>query len=300
MSVVIPTIRGGHLLKEAVRSVLAQGVESLEIVVVLNRDGVDLSLLPETDRLVIVRESIPVKAFAVNRGLLAARGKWVAFLDDDDVWFDGKLEKQFDALSGWSGSPACTTNFAVIDAASSIVDLGHNAPVTYRSLLQGKIEFLFSSFLVDRELMLQRGLVNGSYTRADDYECLLRIARAGPLAYVPEPLVGYRKHGGNTSNADYERFRLEALRALADSRRLAHIDKDWASMATSLRGTVSMRRFWAWSTLGQAHEAYARGDAKQAAAYLALAVRSFPPVVLERLLGPEPVRLTTRSTSRST
>jgi glycosyltransferase involved in cell wall biosynthesis len=296
VSVVIPTIRGGRLLREAVGSVLAQGVESLEIVVVLNREGVDLSMLPETARLVVVREPVPVKAIALNRGLLTARGRWVAFLDDDDVWFDGKLEKQLHAMSGWSGSPACTTNFAVIDETSSIVDLGHNAPVTYRSLLQGKIEFLFSSLLVDRELMLQRGLVNGSYTRADDYECLLRIARAGPLAYVPEPLVGYRKHGGNTSNADYERFRLEALRALADSRRLARIDTDWASMATSLRGTLSMRRFWAWSTLGQAHEAFKRGDTRQAAAHLALAVRSFPPVVLERLLGPEPIRVTRKST----
>lgn len=292
VSVVIPTIRGGHLLNEAVRSVLDQRVVAIEIVVVTNREGVDLSLLPVTSQIAVVHEPVPVKAFALNRGVLTSRGKWIAFLDDDDVWFENKIEKQLEALSSWSGVPACTTNSAVIDSNSVVKSVAQNAALTYESLLKGKIEFLFSTLVVDRQFLLERGLLDGTYTRADDYECFLRIARFGPLAYVPEPLVGYRVHGNNMVSGDYERFKLESLRALADNRRLARIDREWSNFALSLRGTVSMRRAWSWSMLGRAHEFFRQGDFKEARKELGRAVSSFPPVVIERLLAPEPIRLT--------
>lgn len=295
VSVVIPTIRGGRYLNEAVTSALSQRGADIEIVIVTNRDGVDLSQLPCTSQIIVVDEPVPVKAFALNRGVLNASGKWIAFLDDDDVWFDGKIDKQLKALASWSGSPACTTNSVVMDSNSVTGSVAKNAALTYGSLLKGKIEFLFSSLIVDREFLIQRGLIDGSYRRADDYEVFLRIARSGPLAYVPEPLVGYRIHGSNTVSGDFERFKLESLRALADNRRLARIDHKWSSFGLSLRGTVSMRRAWSWAMLGRAHELFRQGNLKEAGKEMGRAIGTFPLVVIERLVSAEPIKLTRAS-----
>ena len=98
MSAVIPTRSRPHLLTRALASVAAQTYADLEVVVVV--DGPD----PETEAVlrtwrdrpltVVVNERSLGGGAARNVGVEAAKGTWIAFLDDDDEWLPNKLERQ--------------------------------------------------------------------------------------------------------------------------------------------------------------------------------------------------------------
>jgi glycosyltransferase involved in cell wall biosynthesis len=104
--VIIPVFNGQAYLGEALRSVLSQGAEGLEIVVVDDgsTDGtqdVVHSFVGEPVR--FVRQDRQGVAAARNRGVALAKGELIAFLDADDVWLPGKLEAQMESLGRGEG-----------------------------------------------------------------------------------------------------------------------------------------------------------------------------------------------------
>ena len=98
VSVVIPTRYRSDLVHRAVDSALKQTFRNIEVVVVI--DGPDpatsnsLGTIHDSRLRVIALEESVGGAEARNRGVRAARGKWIAFLDDDDEWLPEKIEKQ--------------------------------------------------------------------------------------------------------------------------------------------------------------------------------------------------------------
>ncbi|KAF0675897.1 glycosyltransferase family 2 protein [Profundibacterium mesophilum] len=101
ISVVIPTYGRPEMVLEAVTSALSQKGPSLEVIVV--PDGDDPAAIASLarigdPRLRIVRPGAHVgNAEARNCGIRAARGTWIALLDDDDLWLEGKLAAQIEA-----------------------------------------------------------------------------------------------------------------------------------------------------------------------------------------------------------
>lgn len=104
VSVVIPTRFRPDLVTRAVRSVLAQTVDTLEVVVVVDGPDADTVHALEAlgDHRVRVVE-LPEKGGAPNarnQGVRAAQARWTAFLDDDDEWLPSKLEVQLELAKG--------------------------------------------------------------------------------------------------------------------------------------------------------------------------------------------------------
>lgn len=98
VSVVVPSYRRPQLLERAVRSALDQTVDDLEVVVVLDgpHDADPTYDMLRSDHRIRILQ-LPQKQganAARNHGVEAARGQWIAFLDDDDVWLPRKVEQQ--------------------------------------------------------------------------------------------------------------------------------------------------------------------------------------------------------------
>jgi glycosyltransferase involved in cell wall biosynthesis len=97
-SVVIPTRNRAPVVCDAVRSALAQSLDPIEVIVVI--DGPDartetaLRQIDDSRLSVITLPEHAGASGARNAGVLRARGRWVAFLDDDDEWLPGKLSLQ--------------------------------------------------------------------------------------------------------------------------------------------------------------------------------------------------------------
>src|ERR1700678_4760251 len=115
VSAVIPTRGRPELLCRAVRSALAQTLRQIEVVVVIDGEdpatSIALDELAQQDgrlRVLALGASVGGSA-ARNRGVDAASGEWIAFLDDDDEWLPGKLQAQFDAMKASTAPVAIGT-----------------------------------------------------------------------------------------------------------------------------------------------------------------------------------------------
>ncbi len=107
-SVIIPTYNREDLLTEAIRSVLDQTIQDFEIIVV--NDGGNVPTVPDDPRIRIVTQANGGPASARNGGIRAARGQYVTFLDDDDLYTPTRLALGLEAMRG-TGLTACSKNY---------------------------------------------------------------------------------------------------------------------------------------------------------------------------------------------
>ena len=141
VSVVMPAYNCAASIGASIESVLCQEVP-LELIVVNDRspDDLDAAMAPylTDERVVYVTNKVNMgAAMSHNRAMEMARGKYIAFLDSDDIWLPGKLKKQL-AILEESGSVLCCTARALMTPEG--VDDGRVLPVaeviTYRDLLR--------------------------------------------------------------------------------------------------------------------------------------------------------------------
>lgn len=284
VSVVIPTVRGGRLLAEAVRSALGQTLDDVEVLVVTNASGVDLALLPADPRIRVLHQPRGGKPWAVNLAVGEARGRWLAFLDDDDLWEPEKLELQLAALEGWRGVPACTSQFRLIDEDGALTGDGWGRPMTYRELLGARGRFLWSTLVVARSRWVLLGGLDPRVRYAEDLAFVLRLLADGPCAFVDTPLVRYRRHrGAITRDHALELVQWHSL-VVAAERRLAARAGDWGSWAASLRGSVLARRWTTSEAFAEADRSFRQGSYRRAAGLARVGLAASPPDAVRLLL----------------
>ena len=280
VSVIIPTVPRGAYLTEAVASVLAQTMSDLELLVITNAPGVDCSSLPADPRLRVFDQPLPGKAYAVNLGAYHARGKWLGFLDHDDVWEPDKLEHQLRLLRDWEGIPACMTQFCQIDRDGHVTGRGSGQPVTLSNLHGMKLSFVFSSLLVDRALFVTLGGLDPSYRQAGDLAFLLRLHSLGQSAFVPKDCVAYRSHAENMTHTRLTEQRREQARALSDARRAAARRHDWNLWRLSWRGSLVVRRWSASDHMRAAATDWTANRRNAAMGHILEALCASPPDVV--------------------
>ena len=96
VSVIIPTYNRANLVTEAINSVLMQSCKDIEIIVIDDGSTDNTSKVLKTfgDRIRYIKQKNMGAGAARNRGLKEANGKYIAFLDSDDIWLDFKIELQ--------------------------------------------------------------------------------------------------------------------------------------------------------------------------------------------------------------
>lgn len=211
VSVVIPTRNRPHILRRSVASALAQSFQQLEVVVVL--DGYDpraretLSLVADP-RLRVLELPAPMGAAeARNRGVQAARGTWVAFLDDDDEWLPCKLDKQLEAAARASAPIPVICSAYIARSSDGDHIFGTRSPgrlepiseymFARRGFAYGENAVATSVLMVPRSALLAVPF-DPRLKRHQDWDWALRaLATPGTeLCYVPEPLSVYHMPEG--------------------------------------------------------------------------------------------------------
>jgi glycosyltransferase involved in cell wall biosynthesis len=202
VSVVIPCYNAEPFLGEAIESVLRQTVPPGEVIVI--DDG-------SIDRSVAVAQSFGAAvrviqhanggpSLARNRGIEEARGEWIAFLDADDLWLPEKMEKQLALLEGQEEVACVHTHyycFGALTCTPPISDAQRRGEYSIRSLIFDQFVFP-SSALVRRDSPIR---FPGWAWDAEDMIYFLDTARFGAFRFLPEPLVGYRKHKAQRTRA---------------------------------------------------------------------------------------------------
>jgi glycosyltransferase involved in cell wall biosynthesis len=226
VSVVIATYDHARFVVDAVRSVADQTFEDHEIIVaddgstdgtadVLRATGVPMRYLTLPHRGV---------SAARNAAIAAATGRYVAFLDADDLWLPDKLATQVAVLDLRPEVGLVYADALIFDETSGTSCGTHADRFPHPS---GRVlaDLLFANVVpsptavVRRAALDRSGLFDETLTGSEDWDLWLRIAREWDFYCVPRPLATYRMHGGN-AHRNTERMKrhqhLVLARALAD------------------------------------------------------------------------------------
>jgi glycosyltransferase involved in cell wall biosynthesis len=225
VSVIINVLNGAATLREAVDSVLGQTFDDWELIVWDDgsTDGSGEMLAHYDDshiRYVRSDEKVTLGK-ARQRAIDLARGGWIAFLDQDDVWLPHKLEKQM-AVAHEHGDAALIYGRTVRfypNGAERDYDQAHE----YAYLPEGDIFtelFTHSCFIAmssaafRRSAIAEIGGIPDSIAIIPDYYLYTAIAHRFPAAAVQEVVCRYRVHAGNTSHVTAVQVQQEALRLM--------------------------------------------------------------------------------------
>jgi len=200
ISVVIPYCNREQFIDEAIQSVLAQTLPPLEIILVndCSREASRRYLDRYAELCVILDLRVNVGlAGARNEGIRRARGRFIAFLDDDDIWEPTKLEVQARYMHDHPGCAAIHTAICAFYAIGSerIFDQKPSL-LTLAQALQQPGEVMVSSLLIRADVMRGLGGFDPRFRRAEDHEFQIRCAAAGyRIESIPEPLTRMRRQG---------------------------------------------------------------------------------------------------------
>lgn len=233
VSVVVPLFNGAAHVAETLTSIQRQTLDGVEVIVVddgSDDGGADLVREHPVGATFVAQSHLGV-AVARNRGLALARGGWVAFLDQDDLWHPTHLERAVGWLDAHPGERivfAREITFAVADETDrlrtmdeqvagwatlivgrertldELIDAadvrGSEATEVHdlRALLRGPVSTT-TSFVADPELLRLAGGFAPHALAMDDYWMLVNVARLQSIPQTDQPTTFYRVHVGATS-----------------------------------------------------------------------------------------------------
>ena len=293
VSVVTPTYNCAAFLPETLQTVLDQTVQDVEIIVVDDGSTDDTRdrLRPFGRRVrYVALEHSGIPAKARNIALRAARGAYVAFLDADDLWEPGKLERQVALLEREPAAGLCVTDhveFGVPGDGRSAFDRvrGRLAAFTRRAvdarayvlegpsvladhLERGPLPLWTSAIVVRRSCFATVGVFNEEMPLDDDTQMWLRLLKHYPVALVDEPLARRRLRPSSISASAAEleshRYSLRTLDTLDRWIPLSPRERAAArAMAARIRGAAG-------------YQAFAMGDHRQARQFLRQSLAARP------------------------
>lgn len=208
VSVILPNYNGEKFLKESIKSVLEQSYSNVELIIVDdgstdNSRNIIESFHDSRIKTIYLQKNGQI-CMALNMGLKAACGEYIARIDSDDIWERRKLEKQIQVLENDEQIGVCFSYVNLINDQGEIVN---NAYQETYNLFRPKFKtqkewlhfFVFSgnclshpSAVIKRSVLEKVGKYNISFIQAQDYELWMRIVLQYNLFVIPEELVKYR------------------------------------------------------------------------------------------------------------
>lgn len=200
VSVVIPTYKRSDTLLRAVESVLSQTYDRLEVIVVDDNEPDDefsLALQQKlkeiTDpRVRYVQQKKHINGCAArNAGIDASNGELVGFLDDDDVWYSDKLEKQLKLFSPKTGLVYTGANAIYVnDGVTYSIRPKAQGDLSKRILLENCIGST-STVVAKKDILEKAGKFDVEMPARQDYDLWTRVCQITEVSFVPEAEIDY-------------------------------------------------------------------------------------------------------------
>ena len=247
VSILMPTFDRLQFLPPTLDSVFAQTLSDWELIIADDGSGADtrayLQALTDPRVQVLWMPHSGRPAVMLNAALRAARGRYVAFLDSDDVWLARKLEAQVTSLQSRPGRRWSCTSFCLMDATGRALGApGVSCPAPsgwVRERLLTDAVIAMPSVVAARSLLEEVGPLDEDLVMCYDDELWLRLAAVSELDGIEEPLTWVRRHGMHGGNdmiawADRRRVVEKALRAASDVHFRAILREQRALMSAGL------------------------------------------------------------------
>ena len=206
VSIIMPSYNTGKFIAESIRSVQAQTYGNWELLIVddCSKDNTDEVVKPFLDdsRIIYIKnDKNSGAAVSRNRALREAKGRWIAFLDSDDLWTAEKLEKQI-AFMQQNNYHFVYANYSEIDENSAPKGVHVTGPKRITRL--GMYAYCWPGCLTVMYDASVVGLVQiADIKKNNDYAMWLKVSRKADCYLLDENLASYRKRSGSISNHSY-------------------------------------------------------------------------------------------------
>ncbi len=224
VSLLMAAYNGAALIRESIDSLLAQSFTDFELIIVddASTDGTADIVAAYTDPRIRLLRNLTNRGVvgARNRSFAAARGPFVAILDQDDLSRPRRLEAQVAYLDGHPNCVLVATDIEVMEAGhlreSRYSGLGATGPVVLRWMLHITNPLIHSSVMFRADAVRTLGTyLRQDYALCEDYDFYLRMLALGEIAILPERLTVLREHDGRASKRQEAALAANAVKLLS-------------------------------------------------------------------------------------
>lgn len=201
ISVVIPCYNQAQFLPDAIDSVLAQGRDDVEIIVVNDGSPDETGVVAQrySDSIVYIEQENRGLSGARNSGIRAAKGDYIALLDSDDQYLPGALDKLSSYLDTHMdvGFVCGDARYYSVEGDAGLKSDGVGHPENPADFRWETVDYYAtpSTTMVRRQVFDTVGLFDENLRRAaEDWLMWVSIARCYKMAYIDAPIARYRLH----------------------------------------------------------------------------------------------------------
>lgn len=207
VSIITPAYNSERYIAETIKSVQAQTYDNFEMLIIDdcstdNTCKIVSEIAKNDKRIILVRlKKNSGAAKARNCALKLATGRFIAYLDADDIWLPEKLEKQLDFMQKHNYGFSCTSYCVISDTGESLNKSVHMMKRTdYVGFLTNNL-LQTVGIMVDREIVDSSCLVMPNMKRRQDAATWLQILKSGHDCYgINEVLAQYRRAKNSLSS----------------------------------------------------------------------------------------------------
>ena len=217
ISVIVVTYNRAHFLKDALESIQKQTFKDYEVILVDDGSTDNTKeIAEEYEGIRYIYQEHSGISKARNTALKAAKGKWIATLDSDDLWKKDKLRKQIDYVRT---HPDCRIVFTLFRNFTDIPE--DKLDGQQQTLLQTVIDWCLPTALIDISLFDEIGQFDEAMAFSEDTDWIFRLKlyRINVEHYVDEVLYLRRIHTSNISTSQKDVYDEELRKIVIDAYR---------------------------------------------------------------------------------
>lgn len=205
VSVIIPAYNCDRYIEEAITSVFAQTYTDYELIIVDDgsSDNTAQIIKGYGDRINYIYQTNQGVAQARNTGLAAAKGKYIAFLDQDDFFYPQKLASQVNLMEQKPHLGMIGSGWDIVNSQGKAIDIVRpwleSRELDIQDIIVWKPVFL-GAMLFSYAWLKQTYGFDSRLEQTPDVDLVLRLAAIGcPAYWMKEATVAYRQHESNAS-----------------------------------------------------------------------------------------------------
>lgn len=275
ITVCVPTLGRATYIEQTFQSLKYQRLKDFELLILYN--GNDPATIQKLESFAgafpnarLLADARPLSMFQnFNRGLREAKGKYVTFFHDDDVYEPAFLETTTSILEGFPGAAFAGSNYFIIDESNRITGL---RTLVKRTRIQPGEAFIRELVRRGRSAVPTPGIVfrktafdepgfdEGLSMHFGDFVMYLRIAEQHDVALIERPLLRLRLHDDNASNMPISiaaPMQYQMVNAYIDEFEQRHPDRSKLArhLRRSARTALTRGLFWGWISARDDNEA---------------------------------------------
>ena len=205
VSIILPYYKKRIFIHKTINSILAQTYKNFEIIIIYDDENLTDFLLLESikkadSRIFLLKNNKNIGAgLSRNVGINHSKGKFIAFIDGDDLWDKNKLELQIDYMKN-KNYQITHTAYHIIDEDDKVTGLRKSKNLDYNNLINS-CDVGLSTVILNKEL-LNIDISFPNFKTKEDYFLWLKLSKENYIFnYIDEPLSNWRKTKNSLSSS---------------------------------------------------------------------------------------------------